>query len=554
MGGLERHGRSTVGANERSASRPWIDRAAIVAGLQRGGVHLYLVLLVVCAALSGTFLLVNRLAVPGLSAPGFPIDDGYIYSNYVREGAKGLLFHYTPAEASGGITGLLWYFALIPLRGIVNALTRDELARAVAPAYLLGVPLFALFSWLAYRLGRLVLGPLLEGRALFLAGLLPLLVLFANPRMVWAAVSGLELPVSLALVTASVYFFLVEARRGGAFVWTGLAAGLLAWARPDLLVIAGVLAVMALGGAVLRLWSWAEPVRIAASIAALFGLLMAIFFAGYGRPLPSSFYAKSLALPVSTGDAARVVADSGFNPLRLILRIASNNFDSLLDVAVVLAFLAALCLALLRRKRPAPAVWPLGLLAVLVLAHFLAIGLSIKGYSVQSRYVLPVWPLVAVLLPGAGILLARHPFFARLRALFPKRAVAWAALALAIALIVLNTVGWSLGTYVREVQASYEDDFQAGSWIRDKIPDDAPVAIIDAGLVATVAANHTAWVDVAGLVTPATTDHAGDTLYIWNYLREREVRYSTMCWDEPWVVPSPDIRNGCEFDWSKYPR
>jgi hypothetical protein len=449
---------------------------------------------------------------------------------------------------------LLWYFALIPFRVLVNVFTADELVRAVTPAYLLGIPLFALYAWLTYRLGQLVLGPLLSERALFLAGFLPLLVLFANPRMVWAAVSGLELPISLVLVTASVYLFLLEARKDGAFLWSALPVGLLSWARPDLLVVACVMALVAAGGAVARRWSWAGPLRIMVSIAAFFGILVAIYAVGYGRPLPSSFYAKSLALPVSTGDAARIVADTGFNPLRLVQRIAGNNFDSLLDVAISLAFVVVLGLILLQRKRIATAEWRFGLLAVLVLAHFAAIAMSIKGYSVQSRYVLPLWPLAAILLSGAGVLVVRHRLFTRVRTALSNRVFMWTTIGLVSALIAIYTVAWSFGAYVQDVRYSYENDLQSGTWIRDKVPDDAPVAILNAGLVATVAADHAAWVDTAGLVTPATTDHAGDIPYIWNYLKEHNVRHSTVCWDEPWVITSAETRPGCEFDWSKYQR
>jgi hypothetical protein len=346
----------------------------------------------------------------------------------------------------------------------------------------------------------------------------------------------------------------MEAMNGGAFAWTALVVGLLSWSRPDLLVIGGVLVIVALGGAILHRWGWAGPLRLALSAAALFGLLMLIYFASYGRPLPSSFYAKSLALPVATGDAARVVADTGFNPLRLLLHIGSNNFDSLLNVVLALAFIAAVGLALLRRKKIMPAAWGLALLAVLVLAHFAAIGLSIKGYSLQSRYVLPLWPLVAVLVSDAGILLARYRLFAWLRPPFEKRAFARSAAFLVVALIAFNTIIWSFGAYVEDVRYSYDHDLQAGSWIRDKIPGSTPVAILNAGMVATIASNHTAWVDTAGLISPAITDHAGNTPYIWSYLREHKVRYSTVCWGEPWVVPSPDTRNGCELDWSEYPR
>src|SRR5438309_1550167 len=43
------------------------------------------------------------------SSLAFPIDDGYIYSNYVLQAAQGHPFTYNPGETSGGITSIGWY-------------------------------------------------------------------------------------------------------------------------------------------------------------------------------------------------------------------------------------------------------------------------------------------------------------------------------------------------------------------------------------------------------------------------------------------------------------
>src|SRR5436190_20309513 len=39
----------------------------------------------------------------------FPIDDGYIYSNYVLTASAGHPFTYNPGQTSGGITSIGWY-------------------------------------------------------------------------------------------------------------------------------------------------------------------------------------------------------------------------------------------------------------------------------------------------------------------------------------------------------------------------------------------------------------------------------------------------------------
>src|SRR5438876_1513032 len=106
----------------------------------------------------------------------FPIDDGYIYSNYVLAGAQGHFFTYNPGETSGGITGLGWYILCIlsywllsPLHGLLGGLgppiarADPELSRQAVhlslSAYLPGVLCLAATAIGAYRLAAIPPAP-----------------------------------------------------------------------------------------------------------------------------------------------------------------------------------------------------------------------------------------------------------------------------------------------------------------------------------------------------------------------------------------------------------
>src|SRR5688500_7567533 len=91
----------------------------------------------------------------------FPIDDGYIYSNYVLAAVQGAPFTYNSGELSGGITGLGWYL----LTGVAYAI--------VAPFYaLLGMlapPLFRDDIELSRQAGHLYIASYLVGAACLVA-------------------------------------------------------------------------------------------------------------------------------------------------------------------------------------------------------------------------------------------------------------------------------------------------------------------------------------------------------------------------------------------------
>src|SRR5438128_2764621 len=75
----------------------------------------------------GCALAVGVASLRHTGSLAFPIDDGYIYSNYVLSASQGHLFSYNPGETSGGITSPGWYLLctlayllLAPFHGLLG--------------------------------------------------------------------------------------------------------------------------------------------------------------------------------------------------------------------------------------------------------------------------------------------------------------------------------------------------------------------------------------------------------------------------------------------------
>ena len=210
-----------------------------------------IILAVACA------LVVCAASLRHTGSLSFPIDDGYIYSNYVLSGAQGHPFAYNPGETSGGITSLGWYvlcvvayWLLAPLHGLLGGLAPAEVQAASAElaqqaghlylaAYLPGVVCLVLTALGVYRLAGLVLSSsarnpgMREVVCVLLGG-----IAAADLGLVWGALSGLEVTLSSAMLVWAVVLLLSDVRRG-ALGWSLLFAALLPWARPDLLAVTG---------------------------------------------------------------------------------------------------------------------------------------------------------------------------------------------------------------------------------------------------------------------------------------------------------------------------
>ncbi|MFW6182174.1 MAG: hypothetical protein ACOC8X_00145 [Chloroflexota bacterium] len=203
--------------------------------------------------------------------PGFPLDDGWIHQTYARNLAQSGRWEYAPGVASNGSTSPLWTLLLSAgyLAGIPYLLW----------TFLLGVLCLAGLALAADSLWR-ALWPAGEGQAWSVAT-----VLVLTWPLIWAAVSGMETALFLALAVLILALFLHNPERSA--FWLGVLVGLLVLTRPEGVLLAGSLAV-----AYLLRQDWRSLVRYALGAGLLFVPYFAFNLWLGGELWPNTFYAK----------------------------------------------------------------------------------------------------------------------------------------------------------------------------------------------------------------------------------------------------------------------
>jgi hypothetical protein len=468
----------------------------------------------------------------------FPIDDGYIYSNYVLSAAHGQPFVYNAGETSGGITGLGWYilcvaayWLLAPLHGMLAGLAPTEVQFAgegiaqqagqlYLAAYLPGVLCLALTAVGVMRLAQLSLPPFTrnrETRELFC--LLLGLVAAADLGLVWGALSGLEAALSAALVVWSVALLISECR-DGSLRWSLLLAALLPWARPDLLAFSAacVLWLLLRAGATPRAergLAFRNTALYAGAAAAGLAVMCTIYFVGWGRPLPSSFYAKvgglrlgarmlsavqefviaSRVLPFVGAGLAMLGGLAGLLPPHL--HSAALNQDSTADAQTT-------------TRVGSESRWTALLLLMASTSYVFALLLTLPWFGQEDRYLLPLHPLCIVL---AGMLIWRILDLLPLdRFLMMPAARPMFVLAASLILAGGNYL-WATRTYAVEVRNIRDAHILPALWIAANTPADSVIASEPIGAVRFFSERRT--VDLVGLTTPATLGTYRDWTRAW---------------------------------------
>ncbi len=471
-------------------------------------------------------LICARAALGRTGSWAFPIDDAYIYTNYARALVAGHPFAYnyptTPDELSGGVTGMGWMllvagaYPLTAVAGAAPAGLAPQVVQAQDPALALEAGRWYLA---AYGLGAL----LLAAAAVVAAWLAALLyagggapgsrivavaagvALLADPPILFASYSGLELPLSLLLVALAPATLLADLRRapdGRGLRASLVAAALLPWARPELVVIAGAATLWLAGGALRGRLPWRAALTYGGAVAAGALVLSAVYLGATGRPLPSSFYAKVDGVAAAhVFDALREWAAAGTWGLALLLGAATAGAAALWIVG--------------RRGRASDAAWPghpAALVAACAGAYFGAMLLTLRWFGQEDRYILPIvslaWPLAGGLV-AVGI--ARAPVAGALRRLgaWPGH---WAlGGAAALAALVVAVVGlrvWAAAEYATFVQNIEDAHVAPARWIATHAAPGAVVAAEPIGAIRLFSAHPT--VDLVGLTTPAQLGHYAD--------------------------------------------
>jgi arabinofuranosyltransferase len=389
------------------------------------------------------------------------LDDAFISFRYARNLADGLGLVFNPGERVEGYTNFLWTVAL--------ALCRRLGADLPSAATVLAAAAVAATIILLWAIGQR-LGP---GGALAGAG--AALLFAALGIEARYALSGMETPLFVALLTLALYIEVQAEGRAASPLATGAVLGLATLTRPEGVVYLGAFVVYELACAP---GPWRERSRATARLLAGFALLFVPYFFWrylyYGYLLPNTFYVK-------VDGPSRLLLARGAHLLVETVRQSS------LELPAALALLGALGAGRQRIR-----FLFLGFVLASVL-FYLAVGGDFTFFF-GPRFLLPALPPL-FLLAMAGI--------ATLVRLIPAesgRVIVAGCLFLALlgnALLYSHPIRLA---ELRSVTLLNRCWTELGRWLARRTPRDATVAVGAIGLVPYYSERYT--IDMLGLIDP----------------------------------------------------
>ena len=403
-----------------------------------------------------------------------PLDDVYIHLQYGRQIGLGEFFRYETGDpVSAGASSFL--YALVLGLGYAIGFTGHWF---LVFAMGLNMLCFAAGTVLVTRLGtRLV------ARSV---GCWTGLLVACSGTLLWGTTSGMEVGLVLLLVVAAALVFVHETPTGR-FRWTPVVATLLALARPEGLIFAGVL-VLAQWWVLWSRRAWARlPWTLLPALAGLGQLLF--YKLATGTTSANGIQAKSLLYDRPEFYLAEFL-DRTMANLRALLGafLGFTNGDFAFPGALLLAFGGLVYLVLIRRAwRPVFVALAAGL--VLVLLSVSTLNTALVHNLRYEQPFLPILLLFAV--SGAYGITRVVPVSVRRYALHGGLAVA-----LVFSLLAVPT--WAV-RFGRDTSTIRDTDVSVGAWVSGNLPPGVSVAVKDVGAVAYFGEHHV--VDLIGLGT-----------------------------------------------------
>lgn len=485
----------------------------------------------------GCSLALGAASLRHTASVAFPIDDSYIYSNYVLNASGGDFFTYNQGETSGGVTSLGWYiictisyWILLPLHNFLAWLAPPEvqsdivLSRQVGhlygAAYLPALIFHALTAIGVFRLALLTLATTEKAPATrnLMAWALGAAAA-ASLGLVWGSMSGLEIPLASAVAVWSLVLLVSDAR-SGEMRWSLLIAATLPFARPELLLV-GLAALLWL---VIRALFGPHPTggpkaargRVWLYLVALLagsGLAAGAYYLGWGRPLPGSFYAKVTGLRLGErflSAAQEIVLAGRYAPF---VGAALAVLGGLLDWT---APSRAQPRAYVRSETSSSAL----LLLLVLLSYVAGLMLATPWFGQEDRYLLPVQPVGLVLI---GMLVWRLLILLPAEQLAVARGLAMSAGAALFILGVGFNYIWATRNYVVQVRNMRDAHILPALWLSENTPQSAIVAAEPIGAVRTFSGRRT--IDLVGLTSPLTLGTYRDWPAAWEALEKAGAAY-----------------------------
>jgi hypothetical protein len=439
----------------------------------------------------------HEIAVAG--GLGFPLDDAWIHLQFARNLAEDGQLAFNEGEPSSGSTSPLWTMLLaVPLLAGFDA---------VISAKVLGTLLTAAAAILCWMLTKLLTS---SSAAAYVAALATAI----SPRLTWGSVSGMEVPLYVALYLAAVLVFVRDPDRGAP--WWGALAALAGTARPETFLLFAVLAVhrVLITDGVPPNAAWRAIRRAGMPFALIVTVYAAVNMSGGGMPWPSTLAVKSegggLFGALSRADLAGIFRTALLSPLNALNTFVRFFFaqSALLTMFMVPGALALLRLLGAAHRRGS-------IVVVLAMLPALTLGAVAPALSVpqqEGRYVAHGLVFTFIVC-ASGV--------AALASVSRKAWPVWAIAALAVARLASQNV-LSADHHARMVHNISTVHLHLGQWLKSNTPPDAVVAVNDIGGIAWVSGRRV--LDLEGIVTPEIIPYRGRGAHL-EFLEQRQPDY-----------------------------
>jgi len=409
---------------------------------------------------------------------GFPLDDSWIHLVFARNTAHGDFFAYNPHERVAGTTSPLWVLLLVP--------SYWSGVDPVVWAYALGVVFLVLGGLTVYRW----LLSFTDEYAAMLGGLLYV----SSGRMVWSALSGMEITLTAFLMIFTAYLA-HRARHGGSKpVAAGIFAALATYARPE-----GYLFAFVLTGYLLFASDSDDPLdfSFAPKRALLFAVPYALVVSPYpilcylnwGKPFPTTYYAK----------AGSMIGSFSFDYWLAVFKFFMIDNPIITPIAA-----AGIVYAISKaRNKIIPAI-----VVLWAVAFLLVEGLMLPAVWHYARYTIPLWGFVLICgVAMLNFLAARWGWDKRsLRLRLPARGLSINLKVIVYLLIFVvgarDGIQWAYH-FLWDVRGVNTINVEMGKFIAENVPKDETVLVEEVGALAYFGEHRT--IDIYGLVDTRMT-------------------------------------------------
>lgn len=425
-------------------------------------------------ALGGTALLL----VHGPLYFNYYADDAFITLRYSRNLANGLGPVWNSGERVEGYTTFLW---MLIHAGFAKAgLDPVSVSRALSFVSLVATTLLVIGVWRVLSseepANTKLRSPVVPAVAVLALGLID--------GVAFWGFSGMETPLTIALIMASVYLYLLERRGHAPFYTSAVVLAAAAMTRPEVLVlvpVTGAFKLWAALGSERRARNLRRVAMWGAIFAGLYGAYFLWRYNYYGELFPNTYYAKVEGTLNVLRRGSEYVRSNGLNyqilPLLIGLGILVANRRTRMDGAYLLA---------------------------LVGAWFATVAYEGGDAFPHGRFIVPVLPLLFLGgLYGLTILLE---WVTRSN----SRLLAWLAPALVLGCLVVAATPWDDGVspFLVGERHAVQERHQLGLWLKENVPPDYTVGVYVAGAVSYYSELPT--LDLFGLNDPVISHTAVD--------------------------------------------